>query len=397
MAQRSPQYASFVPVDARRETCWRPTWPLRFGLVVALQWFLASRLHAEDHVDYRFEYYKEGGERIQVDTQSLLFDLGLADGLTARGEMVYDSISGASPIGKPPLPGESDVQLYEVVETRWAGVGGVDYTKGQNTLSPQISYSTESDYVSTTLSLNDAISFNKKNTTLRLGVAHSFDEIEPSFFTGPQYKNTTDFLVGISQILTTTTIFTADFTYGNAAGYLSDPYKQILFTGFGDPNNIHPENRPAHRERQVLLVSLTQYVNPLEGSAELSYRFYHDSYDVFSHTVEVAWFQRIGEHLILAPVFRYYEQSAAYFYYISVPGFVPGDGDPNRPEYYSADYRLSHLQTFTFGAQATVLIADRLALDIGYQRYEMYGLDDMTAASNYPKANIATIGFRLWF
>jgi hypothetical protein len=43
----------------------------------------------------------------------------------------------------------------------------------------------------------------------------------------------------------------------------------------------------------------------------------------------------------------------------------------------------------------TGIITDRLYLDLGYERYEMVGNDQKTAASAYPSANIYTAGFRL--
>jgi hypothetical protein len=67
------------------------------------------------------------------------------------------------------------------------------------------------------------------------------------------------------------------------------------------------------------------------------------------------------------------------------------------PPAYSADYRLSSLQTFTYGLSAAVKIKDRLTLDLGYRRYEMVGQDHQTSKSAYPRANILTAGFRWWF
>ena len=64
------------------------------------------------------------------------------------------------------------------------------------------------------ISLNDAIEFNQKNTTLRIGASQSFDSVEPVFFTSAKDKNSTDVLLGVSQLLSAKTIFTADFTYG---------------------------------------------------------------------------------------------------------------------------------------------------------------------------------------
>lgn len=354
---------------------------------------------AADHVDYRFGLYREADGRIEVQTHSAYFEKQIVESLAAKGEFVYDAISGASPTGKPPLPGSSTVQLAKLHDIRRAGNVALDWRFGRNTLSPQVAYSKESDYESVGFSLSDAIDFNRKNTTLRFGVARTFDEVQRNGnpFPEPRNKNSTEGVIGISQLLSPNTIFTADFTYGRTAGYLTDPYKQILFTGWGDPNATDEEYRPAERTRQVLLMTLTQWIDPVNASAEFSYRFGHDSFGVYSHTAALTWHQRLGEHLILEPTFRYYEQSAADFYQTSVPGFFAGDGVTTRSEFYSADYRLSHLESFTYGLQATVLLGDHVYLDLGYQRYEMRGLDQQTAVAAYPKANMVTAGLRVWF
>src|SRR5262249_33648180 len=67
------------------------------------------------------------------------------------------------------------------------------------------------------------------------------------------------------------------------------------------------------------------------------------------------------------------------------------------PTYYSADYRLSQMETFTFGIEVSARITDWLTLDLAYKRYDMRGLDGVTSQSAYPKANIVTVGARLWF
>lgn len=370
-----------------------------FWMVAALYWLDLGRAQAADHVDYRFGFYKEENGRIEVSTHSVLFEKQLVESLAAKGEFVYDGISGASPTGKPPLPGSRSVQLAKLKDIRRAGNVAFDWHIGRQTLSPQLAFSRESDYESLGFSLNDAIEFNQKNTTLRVGVARSLDEVQRNGSPFPKAKNkdSTDGVLGVSQLLSPDTIFTADFTYGRTSGYLTDPYKQILFDGWGDPNATDEENRPDLRTRQVVLLTLTQWIDRLNASAEVSYRFGHDSFKISSHTVELTWHQRLGEHLVLEPALRYYEQSAADFYHTSVPGFFAGDGDLNRSEFYSADYRLSHLKTFTYGLKATVFLGDHLNLDFAYQRYEMFGLDHQTAAAAYPKANIFTVGFRLWF
>lgn len=378
---------------------------LHFAAAVAVQWLGAGRGHAEDHVDYRFGFYGEERGRIQIDTHSLYFEKKLSEAIVAKGELIYDGISGATPNGSPPHAGSDQVPLAQMHDVRHAGNLGIDWRAGQQTFSPQIAYSKESDYESIGISLGDAIEFDEKNTTLRLGIAGNFDKVLDS--SSPRVnrnKDSTQGLIGISQLLDPKTIFTADFTYGSESGYLDDPYRRVLFQSWltaipGVPLYIiYPEQRPGERTKQVFQTTLTHFFESVKGSAQFSYRFYHDSYDVFGHTAALTWHQKLGSHFILEPMFRYYEQSAASFYFPQgVPGFSPIDGDPSRGPFFSADYRLSRMFTLTYGVQASVIIKRWLQLDVGYHRYEMYGRDHVTSASAYPKANVVTAGLRVWF
>ncbi len=384
-------------------------WWFQLGIAALVQSLCASRARAGDHVDYRFEFYGEENGRIQIDTHSLLFEKKITDAIATKGEFTYDGISGATPNGSPPIGTSTQVPLTQMEDTRYAGNLGFDCRWGRQLLTPLVAYSTESDYESLGLSLNDAIDFNEKNTTLRVGVAHNFDRVldlseDARTPRAWQNKDSTEGLLGFSQLLDAKTVMTADFTFGYEQGYLNDPYRRVLFRDWltvipGVPLYItHLEARPRERTKEVFQTSLTHFFDKVNGSAEISYRFHHDSYEVNSHTVALTWHQKLGARVIVEPMFRYYEQSAAYFYTPNgVPGLSPIDGNPNRPEFYSADYRLAHLYTLTYGVQASVKLKDWLQLDLGYHRYEMYGLDQDTAASAFPKANIVTAGFRVWF
>jgi hypothetical protein len=369
---------------------------LKLGVAALLPWATAGRVRADDHVDYRYEFYQEEGNRIEVETHSALFEKKLTDIVTVKGQVVHDAISGASPTGAPPPPNKpNQVLLKKLHDERRAGNLSFDVHLGRHTFSAQGSYSKESDYISAGTALTDAIEFNNKNTTLLLGVSHNFDRVlDNSSPRNYRHKDATDFLIGFSQLLSPNTILAADFTYGTENGYLNDPYKQMRFDGYLPGTFTQGEIRPGHRDKEVVQITLTHFFQRVNGSAEFSYRFYNDSFGIVSHTATATWHQRIGKHLILSPIFRCYEQSAADFYRTSLPGF---EDDPGVPQYYSADYRLSHLVSLTYGLQATVFIVDWLSLDLGYQRYQMDGLDSVTSQSAYPNANIFTIGMRIFF
>jgi hypothetical protein len=267
------------------------------------------------------------------------------------------------------------------------------------TFRPQFAYSDESDYRSISAGLNTSIELNQKNTTINFGVSHNWDEIIPNegtFLTTDEKKDTTDFLLGVTQLLGPKMFFTANFTYGFGSGYFSDPYKGVQFTGYPDPTTVFGENRPSRREKEIIFLSFTRAFDPVNASAELSYRFYHDSFGIDAHTVGVTWLQKLGSKVVIAPTFRYYDQGAADFYAPSFPG-DPTVSKVGVPRHYSSDYRLSDLHAFTYGVSVVWRVHEHVHLDLSYKRYEMIGNDGRTPDDAYPTANVFGIGFRVWF
>jgi len=157
----------------------------------------------------------------------------------------------------------------------------------------------------------------------------------------------------------------------------------------------HRDSRtpPGPPDKEIAFTSVTQYFDDLNASLEGSYRFYHDSYGVFAHTVGLTWHQwLVDKHLMVEPTFRFSEQSAASFYATSFSG--PFSTNPGG--YHSSDYRLSELYTMYFGAQVTVLVTDWVHLTAGYHRYGMYGLDGKTSSDMYPRPTSSTSVSRLY-
>ena len=373
----------------------------------------ALQTHAEDTAGYRFESYKEGGGRINIETQSGLFEISPKSWLTLKADVVYDAISGASPTGSPPpssitnwvtdangnLPpgaNSTSVPLSPMSDERWAGSLAATFSYKQHRFTPLISYGEEHDYRARGGAFNYSVDLFEKNTTLNVGYSHNSDEVLPNGFLHTQQpKDADDIIIGVNQLLGPKTVLTANISFGNARGYLNDQYKGVLFesTPQGDPlaPALEPEQRPGNRNKYIAFLSLTQDITPLNASVEGSYRFFHDTYDINAHTVELGWNQKLGKFLLISPFFRYYHQSQASFYVTQLPDY------DTRPEFYSADYRLSQLETFTLGVSASIKLKEWFWLDVGYKRYVMDGLDGETSSTAYPKANIVSVGARLWF
>ncbi len=163
-----------------------------------------------------------------------------------------------------------------------------------------------------------------------------------------------------------------------------------------------PEQRPDSRFRQVGYLEGTRFIEKLNGAVNASYRFHHDDWEVTAHTISLEWRQKVGNWLTLSPLVRYHYQTAPDFYMTTVPGVPPEvvdffPGAAVTPPYYSSDYRLSELQTFTFGFNATVLLWEHARIELGYKRYIMEGLDEITSPAQYPSANVFSAGLSLWF
>jgi hypothetical protein len=417
----------------------------RWILALSLPVIVVSPGRADDSVGVSHQTYAEEHDRIQVQTETLRIEKTITPWLDLTLREVYDGISGATPIGGPeigqlkmrdPRTGAAIPPASITGYTRQLdGVSGASQsggqgpavmaqnklpvtdspdqraatdiafglTRGPHRLVPELSFSNESDYRSYGFALNYSYEFNEKNTTLDLGWSHAYDQVlanQFTFLTHSTVKNTDNFLIGGTQLLSPGTVLGANITLGYAHGYLNDPYLGVVFNESDlDPDNrvvLSGENRPSTRNSQALLLSLTQAIKPLDASVEGTYRFYHDSYGIYANTVSVAWFQKIGRSLVISPSARYYYQTAADFYAIQFPG-DPINNPDRVPRFYSADYRLSELETFTLGLEANIKIRDQLDLHLGYQRYWMRGLDGETDQSAYPKANIFTIGLTYRF
>jgi hypothetical protein len=374
-------------------------WLATGSLIVALHLLPLNKARAQNHADYRYELYKEENGRIEVQTHSALTELELKSWLSLKAEVIYDAISGATPTGALPAAGTHKVPTVEIDDDRYAGVIEVGMKYRNITFRPQYAYSDESDYRSISAGLNASIDLNQKNTTMNLGVSHNWDTIIPTegtFLTTEETRDTTDLLVGLTQLLGPKMFLTANFTYGFGTGYFSDPYKGVQFTGYPDPATVFPENRPSRRDKEIIYLALTRAFDPLHGSAELSYRLYHDSFGIDAHTLGFTWLQKLGSKVVLAPTFRFYNQSAADFYAPSFPGDL-SVSSAGIPRHYSSDYRMSDFHAFTYGVSLLWRIHEHVHLDLSYKRYEMIGNDGGTPDDAYPVANVFGAGIRVWF
>jgi hypothetical protein len=372
-------------------------------LILLLELAQPRQARADDAVSYKYQDYRESGGRIAVQVHGAMIekDFGTATKIKVHG--IVDSIAGATPTGEPPRTAGAGVPLSTIDELRKAWGADLSRQFGELTLTAGIASSRESDYVSTGWSLNALKDFNSRNTTLSLGIAGTNDDVKVFFQQDTADKRSLDAIAGITQLLDKHTSVTLNVTRSRASGYLSDPYKLVeqiaeVFPGVF-LRRTFPENRPDSRTKWLVLAGVNRAVPKLHASVDASYRFHDDDFGITSHTLNLEWYQRVSEWVTLRPHIRVMRQSAADFYRVTLTGapFAPTSVPTGRAPFYSADYRLSELETTNWGLKLIWEPRANLQFDIMLEKYTMKGRDSVTSPSAFPRATIFTIGGRFAF
>lgn len=372
------------------------------AIPAACLFLLAPRLsRAEDFISYKYADYRESGGRIAVRTQGVLIEQDIGTDMKLKLQGVLDAIAGATPTGQPAPAGSDQVPLFSLVDHRKAW--NADFSRQFELVNLSVGFanSRESDYISNGVSLNSLVDFNKKNTTLLVGIAGNDDNVKVTYQNPYRSKRSRDLILGLTQLLDPLTSVTLNLTWGTVHGYQSDPYKVVAKTVELDPGDFVTlqflENRPEERTRFVALASLNRSWPALHGAVEGDYRFYHDTFGTTANTVELSWLQQLGPRLVLKPEFRVYQQTAADFYHYNfdLSPVTPVFGlPPVQGPFYSSDYRLSALRAVTWGMKATCSLSTHFQVDLEVQQYDMRGRDSLVPRSAYPSARVITAGAR---
>ena len=307
-------------------------------------------------------------DRIGVNALSVMGTFPVAAEWSIGVSFMEDSVTGASPAyhssGFPAsktISGASG-ELRHAVDlqlTRYFSQGSV--TAGT-------SYSSESDYVSRSCSLQGSFSTEDKNTTFTLGGSFTDDIInlnKPNVVASKQQradekKQVVAGLFGVTKVLTKQDIMQLNLGYSDGSGYYTDPYKD-------------PDNRPRVRNSVTALGRWNHHFEGTDGTARLSYRYYWDTFGIRAHTLGVEYVQPLPHGWTLTPLLRLYTQSSADFYLAVADEQLNGDGTPKPPVnviYYTEDERLSAFGAVTFGLKVSKQLNADWLVDLKVEKYE---------------------------
>lgn len=352
----------------------------------------------------------QGDSSLLYDTALTPYRLDLATGGYQPDRRLVHTIAQASPETRK----QGDLSLgYEWDEAAVELAGGL---------------SEEPDYHSAFASLGGRLDFNRKNTTLDLGLSYTHSLITAKI--DPEASNYYDYSafsrqidtryawdgspirtledgredwstrVGLSQILSRTALIEAGLGFTRSTGYLENPYKVVnmvfvdasqepLDLGIpGLPPVLIPdvraalEQRPDIRNQWVFNTRYVQYFKPLDAALHLGYRFYTDDWGIDAHTFDADWRQPLGHGWTLTPRIRYYSQSAADFYrpYFLLGQAAPVTGELNRLDWnalpvrhFSSDHRLSGYGVLSGGLTVSKSLGKAVALEAGFEYYTHAG------------------------
>jgi hypothetical protein len=296
-----------------------------------------------------------GAERIRVKAPSALVVAPLSGDWSLSGTLTSDAISGAS-------PAYHSAALTEMKDRRRAVSGDITRYFPTATLTLGAGISSESDYLSRSLSLQGTTSTEDKNTTWSAGVGFSGDTINPStHIVDHEHKNVLDLNVGVTQVLGMADIVQLNLGWSRGRGYFSDPYKRF-------------DARPRERDRSTALLRWNHHFEATESTLRLSWRYFEDNWRIRSQTLGLEFVQTLPQGWTVTPLLRLYTQSAARFYITAEPGtnpFVPNPATAG--VHHSGDQRLSGFGARTYGLKLTKQINADWSADIKYESYAQRG------------------------
>jgi hypothetical protein len=142
---------------------------------------------------------------------------------------------------------------------------------------------------------------------------------------GRDVRSTSNVNLGLTQLLTPTTVVLLDYGFTLQTGTLINTWSSVPLADGTRGDEIAPRQRLRHAVSGRILQWL-----PWQGALKLGYRFYADSWGSTANTFDAALSQRVGR-LTLEVVGRYHQQTAVDFFAIAfdpaVPGYRTSDSD----------------------------------------------------------------------
>jgi hypothetical protein len=325
--------------------------------VVCGLYCVASRTDVlpEDRADALATHYSGGGQ--DINGISLLVRKKVGDHVSISYNHLEDSVSGASIDVRT-----SGASPYR--ETRTQDGLNTEILYGKTTYTLGVTHSYEPDYRSNTANFAISQSMFGDLTTVTMTYHRTWNDVfkmlcvmhdpdlnypcvekihDPAF--GRKDMDERSYGVGLTQILTRNSIISANFEVITDQGWLSNPYREILYAspGSGLGYGLAPEVDPSTRTSNALGLDY-KYFLPWRAAADLQFRYFTDTWQIRSETAQIGYSQP-WRNWTFDGSLRFYTQTHASFY---SDLFSAAD----QQNFESRNRELSAFNSYTIGAGA---------------------------------------------
>jgi Protein of unknown function (DUF3570) len=259
----------------------------------------------EDRADVLYHLYDGGG--VEIDGPSILVRKQAGKSTSFVANYYLDMVSSAS------IDVITTASPYTEQRKQWSL--GMDYLRGNTTMTLGYTSSVESDFDAKTYSFAVSQDMFGDLTTLTLSYALGDDTVGRS--DDPTFERQNDrqhYGVGLTQIFTRNLIATLNFETITDEGFLNNPYRSVRYVDSGSPigYSYEPELYPHTRTSNAVGLRAKYYL-PYRAALEGEYRYFTDTWDIQAHTASISYTHPLGPWIFTAK-YRYHDQTGAHFY-----------------------------------------------------------------------------------
>jgi len=202
---------------------------------------------------------------------------------------------------------------YEEERTQWSG--GMDYLRGNTTMSASYTSSVESDFDAKTYTFGVSQDMFGDLTTLSMTYSYGDDLIgrsdDPTF----ERENKRQLYgVGLTQILTRNMIASLNVETITDEGFMNNPYRSVRYVdsssslGYSFEQELYPNTRTTNAAGLRL-----RYYLPYRAAIQGEYRFFTDTWDIRANTAAISYVHPWREWTFEVK-YRWHDQTGAHFF-----------------------------------------------------------------------------------
>ncbi len=259
----------------------------------------------DDRGDILYHLYDGGG--VEISGPSILVRKRVGRSVSLVANYYVDMVSSAS------IDVVTTASPY--TEEREQMSLGMDYLRGNTTMSISYTNSEESDFIADSYSFSVSQDMFGDLTTLTLAYSLANNEVGRSDDdTFVRYADAQFYSIGLTQILTRNLIMGLNVETITDEGFLNNPYRSVRYFDPASPIGYSYEAELYPNTRTSTAVGLrARYYLPWRAALQGEYRFYTDTWGILSHTGAISYTHPWGPFTFTGK-YRFYTQNQADFY-----------------------------------------------------------------------------------